>query len=187
MVFIDRHLHIFYTYEPTPYLILDLLFTQYPFDKHDHFIYFGYGKGRVVIIMAAAHSCSNITGYEIDSYLHNVALNNIQAYQQKHPCSVNMKIYNMDAQKANIDFRANKFFFFNPFHPKVHIRVIQKILLSLDKHTRPATFFIYAPKKPVLEHLNSLGCLELVDIMENTRITKSQTARYYEYAVYMTK
>ena len=55
-----------FTYQPTSYSFLEYLFSKYPFTSCDHFVDFGCGKGRT-LLMAAEYFCPLITGYEINN------------------------------------------------------------------------------------------------------------------------
>ena len=174
---------IFYEYEPTPYYILDRLFTKFPFRQQDHMIDFGCGKGRV-LIMAMIHSCRKITGYEINQYYYNIALQNIKNLQSTINCSTVCSLHNMDVQRIHIEDSANVFFFFNPFHLKVYIHVFQEIVFSLKRRSRKIRIIFYAPKKSTLQYVNSLDCFELTNLMTVSHMVKRCQSEYYEYAIY---
>lgn len=102
-------------YEATNYLSIEEIFKKYPFDKNDHLVDFGCGKGRI-IIMAAYYSCKYITGYELDTDRYLLLLENIKNFQAKFQIDSFFSMFNVNVEKIEIDDTMNKFFFFNPFH-----------------------------------------------------------------------
>ena len=61
-----------------------------------------------------------------------------------------------DAQSFSIDDDYNKFFFFNPFHLKVFIHVINKIVNSLHNNNRKMVLFLYYPTTAALQYLSGI-------------------------------
>ena len=130
---LDRR--IFSSYFPTSYSVLENLFQKYPFEENDHIIDFGCGKGRV-LIMASYYSCKYITGYEVNNDRYHVLLKNIENFRNKYNNNYIFTILNENVEKIEIKDNTNKYFFFNPFHLKIYIKVLNQILASLQRHNR---------------------------------------------------
>lgn len=147
---------IFSGYVPSSYHFLDLLFAKLPFEPEDHLVDFGCGKGRV-LFMAALNSCNQVTGYEIDDEICEILAENIKNYQKKFGNETTFNI-RRDVLKMNLDEiqDANKFFFFHPFHLKVFIPVMRKILSSAEKEPRKITIYLYRPYKSIIGYMESL-------------------------------
>lgn len=47
-------------------------------------------------------------------------------------------------------------FFFDPFHLKIFIKVIQNIEESLKRNRRDVSFFLYKPDKSIIKYLDTL-------------------------------
>ena len=150
---------IFFGYEPTSYQFLESLFNQFPFKESDGLVDFGCGNGRV-LFMAAMYSCKNITGYEFSGERFAALADNLERFNKKHGGPSSIRIVHGDAQDAVIEDTANKFFFFNPFHLKVYMKVIRNIEKSLKNRPRDITIFLYEPHESTLRYLDMIGWLE---------------------------
>lgn len=174
---------IFTKYQPTHYSFLEFLFKKYPFSPYDCLVDFGAGKGRP-IIMAAYYSCKHIIGYEYDESRTQVIENNIINFKRKFKIEFNVEIFNMDASNAIITPEMNKFFFFNPFHLKIYIRILNKILLSIQTSFRSVYIFLYGPDDSVIKYIDSLGVFRQI---ESNRLYHKQGTKLnvsYEYVIY---
>jgi len=149
-------------YEPTLYLELNRLFSKYPFSSNDHIIDYGCGKGRVLFV-AAYNRCRNITGIEINKEMYIAALENLDRFKSKNRTNSIINIYNMDAKDYNSLDEINKFFFFNPFHLKVFLKVFNLIHSSIEKHPREVTLFFYMPVMSWIQEIEKSNIFRLVD------------------------
>ncbi|MCL2058315.1 MAG: methyltransferase [Oscillospiraceae bacterium] len=142
-------------YEATSYFFLERLFQIFPFAEDDHLVDFGCGKGRV-LFMAAKHSCPRVTGYENNQQRYQVLQKNVAQYQQEHGSDTVFNVRRIDAQSADIDDSANKFFFFEPFHLSIYKKVTQNIIKSLEHKPREATIMLYLPHESTIEYYDTL-------------------------------
>ena len=143
-------------YEATSYFFLERLFQVYPFAEGDHLVDFGCGKGRV-LFMAAQHSCARVTGYENNLQRYDILRKNVDQYRQKHGSGTVFDIRHIDAQSAEIDDGANKFFFFEPFHLSIYKKVMRNISKSLAKKQRDVTIFLYLPHESTIEYFDTVA------------------------------
>lgn len=178
---VDRMINHYYS--PTKYSVIEDLFIKYPFNNDDHLIDFGCGKGRV-LIMAAYHGCKYLTGYEIDTDRYNLLLNNIECFQNTYNNHSEILVFNISADKINIDDSANKFFFFNPFHLKIYMKVINEIGTSLKRKTRKVYLFLYKPQVDTIKYIDSLDYFKKVEIKECHEEMNSNLHDYFEIVVY---
>ena len=148
----------FFDYVPTSYFFLEKLFKHFPFRTEDHLIDFGCGKGRV-LFMAAINSCECVTGYEINEERYTSLVKNINNYQEKFGRKTVFYTYKDDAQNIEIDTieTANKFFFFNPFHLKIYIKVVNKVMISLKNNPRNIAVFLYQPHVKTIEYFDTIN------------------------------
>jgi predicted RNA methylase len=107
------------------------------------FIDFGSGKGRMLFI-AARYGFRCVRGIELRKKLHQQALRNLR--QCRHTCGAAIESVHMDA--ALYEFAAEKsvLFFFNPFGSEVMIRVLARLMDSLDRHFRDVWVVLHDPK-----------------------------------------
>ena len=177
---------IYVEYQPSDYSFLEYLFTQYPFKEGDCFVDFGAGKGRV-LVMAANYMCNDIVGYEVDKSRSQILEKNIQCFMNKYGLDFKYAIYGIDAQHAAITDKMNKFFFFNPFHLRVYIHILNKIKASIRRCKRPVYIFLYAPNTSIVNYIDSLVDFCKIEFKRSYREFNHNVSDYYEYVVYKTK
>lgn len=121
-----------------------------PIDYRDfHFVDFGCGKGRV-LLLASEFPFQAITGIEISRQLANVAERNLQqSSRHQRPCQ-NVTVCCGDAISANLPQNPLVLFFFNPFGEELMAKVIARIEHSYIQEPREI-FLIYT--NPVHKHL----------------------------------
>ena len=172
----DKHYDrfIYNNYEPTDYSFLEYLFKKHPFGENDHLVDFGCGKGRVLIV-AAEYSCPIITGIESNNERFILLNENINNYKQ-HTCNdAIFYLKNDDAIRTVIDDTMNKFYFFNPFHLKIYIKILNSILNSIVTCWRKIQIMVYRPDISIIkyiEDIKELKLIEQVDIKEGHSLYK---------------
>lgn len=174
---------IYLYYSPTIYAALENLFLKYPFVYNDHIVDFGCGKGRV-LIMAALYSCTQITGYELDEKRYEIAIANVKSFKEKFYCDSVFNIFNENIENITIDDTMNKFFFFNPFHLKVYIKLFKKINLSLKRKKRDVYIFLYRSHESTVKYINSLGIYKVVEKVQKRYSSSSEEKTVDEYVIY---
>jgi len=178
---------IFFEYGPTDYQMLETLFSKYPFEFEDHFVDFGCGKGRV-IIMAAYHGCKHVTGYELDTNRYGKLVENVDNFRKKFDNESTFSISNINVEKVQLDDDSNKFWFFEPFHLKVYIRVLNEIQASLQRCIRNVSLFLYHPLESTVKYIDSLNYFEKLESSEFHNFPLNPNAYYYhKYVVYSNK
>ena len=151
-----------FPYEPTPYTFLEYLFSKYPFVSGDHFVDFGCGKGRA-LLMASEYFCPLITGYEINNDTFCILEKNIDSYKKTSKTSSEFILINEDASKVDIEDTMNKFNFYNPFHLKVYIKVINSIIESLKRKQRKVYIFLFMPHRTTLQYIEQATKFHLLE------------------------
>lgn len=157
-----------FSYQPTPYSFLEYLFSKYPFISGDHFVDFGCGKGRT-LLMASEYSCPLITGYEINDDIFYILSRNIDEYKKISNTSSKFTLINDDAAKIILEDNTNKFNFFNPFHFKIYIKVINSIVESLKRNPRKVYLFLYMPHRSTLEYIERTTAFYILE-SESTKV-----------------
>ena len=151
-----------YGYAPTTYSLLEYVFSKYPFSCNDYFLDFGCGKGRV-LFMAAFYGCLNLGGIEIDSSVFNDLNSNILNFKKKTNNTSVFDIKNIDAKNTVIESTYNKFFFFDPFHLKIFIYIIESIKKSIESAHRNILLIIYRPQPSTIKFIDKLNIFKNIE------------------------
>lgn len=132
-------------YEATPYSALEQLTKEYPFEKNDHLVDFGSGRGRVTFYI---HNRFNIpvTGIEANDKTFEEALENKKMYRKrrKHLKAPIVFEYAL-AEQYEVSEEHNKFYFFNPFSIQIFKKVLTNILNSYKRKPRTMDLILYYP------------------------------------------
>ena len=130
-----------FNYAPSPYLHIMQLIENYHLGRGDHLVDFGCGKGRVVLV-AASYPCDMISGVDINAELCELLTQNLKTSKIEKRCG-NIEINNIDARRFSITEDMNKFYFFEPFHLKILIYILNNIMQSLQKCSRKIELYFY--------------------------------------------
>ena len=151
----------YFNYQPTSYDMLEVLFDKYPFGEDDQFLDIGCGLGRV-LFCAEKKGCKDCIGIEVNNQIYDELLDNIKKYEGRQ----SIRAYLSAAEKYEIEEKANKFFFFNPFHIKYFMRVMNNILKVAEKKEKVLYLFFYAPSDIYKEYLDGIEKVHLHEIIE---------------------
>lgn len=150
-------------YEPTPYAALDQLFSRYKLLKSDRFVDMGCGKGRIAFYVNHRFQAS-VVGIEVNPLLHVDALKNKKTYRKKMGHKKGkIDFLQVQAQNYEIDEKDTVFYFFNPFSVQIFIAVIQRMIVSVEKHPRPLDLILYYPSSDYVYLLQNRTPFELVE------------------------
>lgn len=116
-----------------------------------------------------------------------LANGNIARYKERFSKRSEVCIIHSDVQYIDIDCTANKFFFFNPFHLKVYIRVLKSIERSLQEKSRPITIYHCHPDASLINYTNSTGSYNLDYLQTRTSVHNGQKHEQLLLAVYSCK
>ncbi|WP_066295270.1 methyltransferase [Bacillus sp. FJAT-29937] len=156
----NQSLH-YHRYESTPYSALDLLFNQYELKSTDRLVDFGCGKGRLNFFTNYLFQ-STAVGVEMNEGYYEEALENRQRYVKKfRNRKDDIHFHCCLAEEYEIDPADNRFYFFNPFSIQIFMRVINNILLSVEKYKRDIELILYYPSEDYFYFLENQTVLEL--------------------------
>lgn len=128
-------------YQGANYFLLEKAFDYLKgLDATGHFIDFGCGKGRALIV-AAHNGFNNLTGIDFAPALCEAAKKNIRDVQSRFPLA-QFDIIADDAANYKVKEKDTIFFFFNPFDETVMLAVVKNILKSLREKPR-SIFVVY--------------------------------------------
>jgi SAM-dependent methyltransferase len=152
----------YHRYEPTPYSALEKLFAEYELTSSDHIVDFGCGKGRLNFFIHHLFQ-SSVTGVEMNEKLFEEALENkanylIKAKENKGKIQFHCCL----AEKYEIHPLDNTFYFFNPFTIPIFWKIINNILVSVEKFKREVDVILYYPSEDYIYYLENHTSFELI-------------------------
>lgn len=127
-----EHAHM---YQPTFGAPLRTLLKKLNIPKDKVFVDLGCGKGKVLLV-ASGFGFREVRGVEISPSLCEIARRNCAIHETKNRTKIVFSILNLDALEYEIRDDEAVFFLFNPFDAYVLERVVQNILVSLQKYQR---------------------------------------------------
>lgn len=149
-------------YEPTSYFALQTLFNEYELNNFDNIIDFGCGKGRLNFFIDYFYNIK-VTGIEMNNYFYEESLSNKRSYLKKHTKNAeNIQFFNCFAQEYTISATDNKFYFFNPFSLQIFMKVIDNILISIEKNNRTVDIILFYPSDDYIYFLENMTAFNLI-------------------------
>lgn len=156
----NQSLH-YHRYESTPYNGLEILFNKYELKSSDRLVDFGCGKGRLNFFANYLFHTKAV-GVEMNEELYTAAIENQKRYLRK-----------FTNRKKDIHFQCclaeeyemapadNRFYFFNPFSIQIFMKVVNNILLSVEKCERDIDLILYYPSEDYIYFLENQTVFEL--------------------------
>ncbi|WP_391205846.1 SAM-dependent methyltransferase [Psychrobacillus sp. L4] len=140
-------------YEATPYIALEALFDEYTCNSNDKFVDFGCGKGRFPFYIHH-HLHVSVTGVEMSGQLYQESMENLASYMgRSKQTRASIGFERMLAEEYKVDFKDNRFYFFNPFSIQIFQKVIDNILLSIENYPRSVDVILYYPTSDYIQFL----------------------------------
>ena len=147
--------HHYNRYEATSYFALETLFKEYTLSSNDCIVDFGCGKGRLSFYINYYYNCK-ITGIEMNNNYFDICINNKKNYLKNYNKEKNkIEFLNIFAEEYKISSTDNKFYFFNPFSVQLFMKVINNILISLEKSPRDIDLILYYPSNEYIYYLEN--------------------------------
>jgi len=151
----------YHRYEPTPYHALERLFAEYELTSSDHIVDFGCGKGRLNFFIHYLFHAS-VTGVEMNEKLYEEAMENKANYLIKSKNKGEIRFQCCLAEKYEINPLDNTFYFFNPFTIPIFWKIINNILVSVEKNKREVDVILYYPSEDYIYFLENNTLFELI-------------------------
>jgi SAM-dependent methyltransferase len=149
----------YHRYEPTPYAALEELFHHYNVKSNDYIVDFGCGKGRLNFYIHYFFAAS-VVGIEMNEALFEEAIQNRKSYIKKNNKD-KIKFLCCLAEEYQVTDLDNRFYFFNPFSIQVFRKVLNNILLSVEKSPREIELVLYYPSADYIFFLENDTAFEL--------------------------
>lgn len=165
-------------YEPTPYEVLDELFSYYTPEKSDVIVDYGCGLGRLNFYIESRYSLVS-TGVEFSDKYYERALANQRSYKGKGD---NITFVHCAAEDYVVSPYETVFYFFNPFSVDVFRRVINQILSSWQEAPRTLTLILYYPEDDTIFYLENHTSFHLIDeIAASDQVRSDRRERFSLY------
>ncbi|MDQ0230344.1 methyltransferase [Metabacillus malikii] len=157
----------YHPYEATPYQALEELCKHYEIKKRERIVDFGCGKGRLNFYMHYYYQAT-VTGIEMNEQFYLEALANMERYV-KESQNGELTFLCCLAEEYEIHPKDNCFYFFNPFSSQIFMKVIKRILQSVEQYEREVDVILYYPSKEYiyfLEHYTAFNLIREIPIPE---------------------
>lgn len=165
-------------YEPTPYAVLDELFSFFTPSSQDVLVDYGCGLGRLNFYVEKLYSLRS-TGIEFSLPYYERALENQNCYNGKRN---NIRFVHCRAEDYIVSSDETLFYFFNPFSVEIFRSVINRILDSWQESPRTITLILYYPEDDSIFYLEHHTAFERLDeIAASDLIRKDRRERFSLY------
>lgn len=165
-------------YEPTPYEVLEELFSHYMPTERDVIVDYGCGLGRLNFYIEKCFSLVS-TGVECSEIYFQRAIENQKHYSGKKD---NITFVHCAAEDYVVSARETVFYFFNPFSVDIFRRVINRILLSWQEAPRTLTLILYYPEDETIFYLENHTSFHLFDeIAAGEQVRSDRRERFCLY------
>ena len=154
-----------YSYEPTPYSVLERLADSGFLDENNLLIDYGCGKGRVGFFLNHKLGCQ-CCGIEYDERIYAQSMENLNTFGGER-----VSFHCTHAEDFEVE-EADAFYFFNPFSVEILRAVLGQILESYYADPREMRLFFYYPSdeyvaylmtNPFLMFVDEIDCSDLFD------------------------
>lgn len=167
-------------YEPTPYAVLDALFSYYTPSPQDVLVDYGCGLGRFNFYVEKKYSLRS-TGVEHSVAYYQRALKNLETYNGNKD---KIRFVHGRAEDYIVSPCETLFYFFNPFSCEIFRSVINRILDSWQENPRKITIILYYPEDDVIFYLERHTAFERLDeIAASDTIRKDRRERFSLYCL----
>ena len=137
------------------------MFKEYNLTSTDHVVDFGCGKGRLAFYINYYYN-SYVTGIEMNNNYYEICENNKKSYFKSFSkTKEKIKFLNIFAEDYVVLPSDNKFYFFNPFSLQLFIKVLNNILISVEKFPREIDLIFYYPSEEYINYLETYTALIL--------------------------
>lgn len=151
----------YHRYEPTSYQDLEILCKEYELKTSDSIVDFGCGKGRLNFYIHYIFQAT-VVGVEMNEEFYEDAIENRKNYIKKYKNSRNQIHFHCClAEEYQITTLDNRFYFFNPFSIQIFMKIINNILISVEKSARDIELILYYPSEDYIYFLDNLTLFEL--------------------------
>ena len=164
--------HYRYSYEPTPYSVLERLADSGLIGESDVVLDYGCGKGRVGFFLSHKTG-SNTVGIDFYDRVYCIAMENKKTAVSRHKSDFVL----IRAEEYKLPEAVNRCYFFNPFSVEILRKVMARIIGSYYEHPREMFLFFYYPSDAYISYLMTVDELEFYDEIECEDLFEGKNCR----------
>ena len=155
--------HYRFSYEPTPYSVLERLAESGLVGENDVVLDYGCGKGRVGFFLSH-QTKSRTVGIEFYDRIYRIAMENKKTSVSRSKADFEL----IRAEEYKVPANVSRCYFFNPFSVEILHKVMARILESYYEDPREILLFFYYPSDQYISYLMTVDELEFYDEIDCT-------------------
>lgn len=164
--------HYRFSYEPTPYSVLELLAESGLVGENDVVLDYGCGKGRVGFFLSH-QTKSRTVGIEFYDRIYRIAMENKKTSVSRNKADFEL----IRAEEYKVPADVSRCYFFNPFSVEILHKVMARILESYYEDPREILLFFYYPSDQYISYLMTVDELEFYDEIDCTDLFEGNNCR----------
>lgn len=164
--------HYRYSYEPTPYSVLERLADSGLIGESDVVLDYGCGKGRVGFFLSHKTK-SHTVGIEFYDRIYRIAMENKKTAVSRSRADFEP----IRAEEYSVPAEVNRCYFFNPFSVEILRKVMARIIESYYEYPREIFLFFYYPSDAYISYLMTVDELEFYDEIECEDLFEGNNSR----------
>ncbi len=164
--------HYRFSYEPTPYSVLERLAESGLVGENDVVLDYGCGKGRVGFFLSH-QTKSRTVGIEFYDRIYRIAMENKKTSVSRSKADFEL----IRAEEYKVPADVSRCYFFNPFSVEILHKVIARILESYYEDPREILLFFYYPSDQYISYLMTVDELEFYDEIDCTDLFEGNNCR----------
>lgn len=164
--------HYRYSYEPTPYSVLERLAGSGLIGESDVVLDYGCGKGRVGFFLSHKTK-SHTVGIEFYDRIYRIAMENKKTAVSRSRTDFEP----IRAEEYSVPAEVNRCYFFNPFSVEILRKVMARIIESYYEEPREMFLFFYYPSDAYISYLMTVDELEFYDEIECEDLFEGNNSR----------
>lgn len=153
--------HYRFSYEPTPYIVLERLAESGLISEQDSVVDYGCGKGRVGFFLSH-RTKSRTMGVDFYDRVYRIAMENKKTAVSR--AKVDFEL--IKAEEYKVPKEVNRCYFFNPFSVEILRKVMARIVESYYDSPREIFLFFYYPSNEYISYLMTVDELDFYDEIE---------------------
>lgn len=153
--------HYRFSYEPTPYSVLERLAESELVNEQDSVVDYGCGKGRVGFFLSHKTKAHTV-GIDFYDRVYRIAIENKKTAVSRAKADFEL----IKAEEYKVPEEVNRCYFFNPFSVEILRKVMARIIESYYASPREIFLFFYYPSNEYISYLMTVDELDFYDEIE---------------------
>ena len=164
--------HYRFSYEPTPYSVLERLAESELIGEDDVVVDYGCGKGRVGFFLSHKTKARTV-GIDFYDRVYRIALENKKTAVSRAKSDFVL----IKAEDYEVPSDVNRCYFFNPFSVELLRKVMARIIESYYENPREIFLFFYYPSDSYISYLMTVDELDFYDEIECEDLFEGNNSR----------